>query len=166
MIESSPHFSLIYTDLVNLDQLVANTRRNSNWNSALNSEITIYIYTYILLADTQAKPSLVYTRHYAPRSTLEPRHPRKRAEAKEVCLRSLYVTASNSAFGTRGLEASLVPSVYICTGSRGFCVSVSEVTYAAATWQCGRSRPIDASRATRAACKLAFHGAQISRAGI
>ena len=84
---------------------------------------------------------LVYTALCAPRLTLEPpRHPRKRAKAKEAA--GLYVTASNSAFGTRGLEASLVLG-YICTGCRGFCVSVSQVTYAAPTWQCGRSRPID-----------------------
>lgn len=163
MIKSSPIFpSLIYTDLIN-EQI----RRKYPTKFELEQHESAELGnqdTYIYYWPIRTRNRLLYTRHYAPRSTLEPRHPRKRAEAKEVC-RSLYVTASNSAFGTRGLEASLVPSVYICTGSRGFCVSVSEVTYAAATWQCGRSRPIDASRAP-AAWKLAFHGAQISRAGI
>lgn len=146
--------------MINSSQIPNEIRIGTAWERWTRKSGYIYIYYWPI----RTRNRLLYTRHYAPRSTLEPRHPRKRAEAKEVC-RSLYVTASNSAFGTRGLEASLVPSVYICTGSRGFCVSVSEVTYAAATWQCGRSRPIDASRAP-AAWKLAFHGAQISRAGI
>lgn len=53
---------------------------------------------------------LVYTALCAA-IDVEPRHPRKRAKVKEAA--GLYVTASNSAFGTRGSEASLVPG-YIC----------------------------------------------------
>lgn len=148
LIKPSPHFSIINLhrpDKRSIRREYPTKFELEQHESALNSEITVYICIYIILADTHAKSPLVYTALCAAIDVGAARHPRKRAEAKEVC-RSLYVTASNSAFGTRGLEASLVPSVYICTGSRGFCVSVSEVTYAAATWQCGRSRPIDASR--------------------